>query len=76
MKTAPTLEEMVCHTYKGLLCKICEADRFGKLFRLAYNTKKSPYGCHKCIVSLLESKIGSDSDENKILQDLINQIKS
>ena len=72
------LEEMVCHTYKGILCKICEAGRYGVLFRISYIStckKLSNYGCHKCIVKKLEEMIGNNSDENKNIQDLINEIK-
>jgi len=75
MKPEMTIEEMVSHSYKGILCKICESDRFGKLFRIAYGTKKSNYGCHNCIVSLLEKSFTNDSDENKKIQDFINKIK-
>lgn len=72
----PVLEEMICHTYKGILCKICEADRFGKLFRVAHGTLKTKYGCHNCIISILEKQVKNDSDENKAIQDMINYIKS
>lgn len=75
MSTRLTIEEMVNKSYKGISCKICGATGFGRLFRTAYGTKKSNYGCHKCIISLLESMIGNDSDENKIIQDAINYIK-
>jgi len=71
------LEEMVSHNYKGIMCKICEQRGFGILFRVAQNTKKTNYGCAKCIIQKLEEMIGSESsDENKNIQDLINNLKS
>ena len=72
------LEEMICQSNKGLLCKICESDRFGVLFRYSHKesrTIKSKYGCRKCIISLLEKEIGNNSDKNKIIQDMINYLK-
>lgn len=69
------LEEMISKSYKGILCKICEKDRFGVLFRIANGTIKSNYGCHNCIVSLLEKSFTNNSDTNKEIQDLINEIK-
>lgn len=70
-----TVEQMVCRKYTGLLCKICESDYFGVLFRLANTTNKTKYGCHRCIVTILESMISSkSSDDNKKVQDFINEI--
>ena len=74
------VEEMVNHSYRGILCKICESDYFGVLFRLAHKTNKTSYGCHKCIVQILENLISSKSspvyfDDKKIYQDIINYVK-
>lgn len=70
-----TIEEMVNKSYKGLSCKICDEKGFGVLYRVAEKTKKTDFGCYKCIIDILENSFINDSDENKNTQDLINQIR-
>lgn len=69
------IEEMVTKGYKGMNCRICTDNGFGVLFRLAHKTIKTDYGCWKCITGILENSFTNDSDTNKHIQDLINELK-
>lgn len=69
------IEEMITKSHKGISCKICSEEGFGVLFRTARGTNKSKYGCHKCILDLLEKSFANDSDENKEIRDLISGLR-
>lgn len=69
------IEEMIYPKQKGIFCKICDEGGFGRLFRVAYKTNKTKYGCYKCTIDFLEKSFINDSDTNKMIQDAINYLR-